>query len=182
MSGLNKVQLIGTLGKDPESKQLNNTTVATFTLATSDIYKDRNTGERKENTEWHRIVCWNRNAEIARDYLSKGKKVYIEGKIKTRTYSDKDGIERKITEIEAQQILMLDSQARQQQQARVQHVPLQPMFDEPEQQQQQIYQQQQYYPQQPLQAQHPLGNEYYQDQQYQHSYSQEQADNQELPF
>ena len=176
MSGLNKVQLIGTLGKDPESKQLNNTTVATFTLATSDIYKDRNTGERKENTEWHRIVCWNRNAEIARDYLSKGKKVYIEGKIKTRTYSDKDGIERKITEIEAQQILMLDSPARQQQQARVQHVPLQPMFDEPEQQpqQQQYYQQPQY-----QQAQQ---QDYYNGQYMQQAYSNGQADNQELPF
>lgn len=177
MSGLNKVQLIGTLGKDPESKQLNNTTVATFTLATSDIYKDRNTGERKENTEWHRIVCWNRNAEIARDYLSKGKKVYIEGKIKTRTYSDKDGIERKITEIEAQQILMLDSPARQQQQARVQHVPLQPMFDEPEQQPQQ---QQQYY-QQP-QYQQAQQQDYYNGQYMQQAYSNGQADNQELPF
>lgn len=175
MSGLNKVQLIGTLGKDPESKQLNNTTVATFTLATSDIYKDRNTGERKENTEWHRIVCWNRNAEIARDYLSKGKKVYIEGKIKTRTYSDKDGIERKITEIEAQQILMLDSPARQQQtQTRVQHVPLQPMFDEPEQQQQQYYQQPQY--------QQAPQQDYYNGQYVQQTYTNGQADNQELPF
>ena len=108
MSSLNKVQLIGRLGKDPEIKYTNdNVPVAKFSLATTEIYKDKS-GQKQENTEWHNIVCWRSLAEIAEKYLTKGKQVYIEGKIKSRSWDDKDGVKRYITEIVADNFIMLD--------------------------------------------------------------------------
>jgi len=108
MAGINKVILLGNLGKDPEIRSLENgASVAKFPLATSETYKNRN-GERVETTEWHNVVMWRGLAEIAEKYLKKGSKVYIEGKIRTRSYDDKDGNKKYITEIEADNMLMLD--------------------------------------------------------------------------
>src|SRR5690554_5805798 len=106
MSGINKVILVGHLGKDPEVRHLdNNVTVASFPLATSETYnKD---GKRIEQTEWHNIVMWRGLAEIAEKFLHKGKLVYIEGKIRTRSYEDKENIERYTTEIVADNFTML---------------------------------------------------------------------------
>lgn len=104
---LNKVQLIGNLGKDPELKYTpSGVAVATFSIATSESWKDQE-GNQQEKTEWHNIVAWRKLAEIVGEYLKKGKKVYIEGKIQTRSY-DKDGVKRYITEIVADQLIMLD--------------------------------------------------------------------------
>jgi single-strand DNA-binding protein len=108
MAGINKVILVGNLGRDPEIRSLENgVTVAKFPLATSETYKNRN-GEKVETTEWHNIVMWRGLAEIAEKYLKKGSRVYIEGKIRTRSYDDKDGNKKYITEIEADNMLMLD--------------------------------------------------------------------------
>lgn len=108
MSGVNKVILIGNLGKDPEVKYLeNNVAVAKFPLATSETWKDRTTGEKKEHTEWHNIVLWRGLAEVVEKYLKKGQKVYIEGKLKTRSWEDKDGNKRYTTEIVADNMTML---------------------------------------------------------------------------
>jgi single-strand DNA-binding protein len=107
MSSLNKVFLIGRLGKDPEIKYTgDNIPVARLTLATTETYKDR-TGARQEVTEWHNIVAWRNLAEIAEKFLSKGKQVYIEGKLKTRNWEDKDGNKRYTTEIIADNFIML---------------------------------------------------------------------------
>lgn len=114
MAGINKVILVGNLGKDPEIRSLENgVSVAKFPLATSESYKNRN-GERVETTEWHNIVMWRGLAEIAEKYLKKGSRVYIEGKIRTRSYDDKDGIKKYITEIEADNMLMLDGRSDRQ--------------------------------------------------------------------
>ena len=87
---LNKVTLIGNLGQDPELKSLDGgNTVATFSLATSNRWKDKD-GNRQEATEWHNIVCWGRQAEVAGEYLTKGKQVYVEGRLQTRSWDDKD--------------------------------------------------------------------------------------------
>lgn len=92
MAGVNKVILVGNLGKDPEVRALENgTKVASFSLATSESYKDRTTGEKVDKTEWHNIVLWRGLAEIAEKYLSKGSQVYIEGKLQTRSYEPKEG-------------------------------------------------------------------------------------------
>ena len=98
---LNKVTLIGNLGRDPEMRSTQDgTRIATFTIATSDTWRDRNSGERKERTEWHRIVIFNeRLAEIAEKYLRKGSKVYLEGALQTRKWTDQGGQERYTTEI-----------------------------------------------------------------------------------
>lgn len=106
MSGINKVILVGHLGKDPEIRHLdNNVSVASFPLATSENYnKD---GRRIEQTEWHNIVMWRGLADIAAKFLHKGKLVYIEGKIRTRNYEDKEGIRRYATEIVAESFTML---------------------------------------------------------------------------
>lgn len=109
MSGsLNKVILIGRLGIDPEVKHLEEgKTVANFSLATSESYKDKNTGERIESTDWHNIVLWNKLAEISEKYLKKGSQVYIEGSLKTRKWKDRDGNDRWTTEVLGKQIIML---------------------------------------------------------------------------
>ena len=109
MAGVNKVILIGNLGKDPEVRHLESgRAVANFSLATSEFYKNKS-GERVTNTEWHNIVLWTPLAEIAEKYLKKGNQVYIDGKIQTRTYDDKDGIRKYITEIVGQNLTLLGS-------------------------------------------------------------------------
>ncbi len=110
MAGVNKVILIGNLGKDPEVRHLENgTAVANFSMATSESYKDRNSGERKTITEWHNIVLWRGLAEVAEKYLKKGDQVYIEGKLKTRSWEDKDGNTRYTTEVVGDNMTMLGS-------------------------------------------------------------------------
>ena len=107
MSGVNKAILIGHLGADPELRQTKSgTAVATFNVATTERYNDR-TGERQERTEWHRIVVWARLAEICNQYLTKGKQVYIEGRIQTRQWEDQSGNKRYTTEIVANNMTML---------------------------------------------------------------------------
>ena len=115
MRGVNKVILVGTLGKDPETKTFQNGgSLTQFSIATSDSWTDKTTGERKEQTEWHRIVLHNRLGEIAQQYLRKGSKVYIEGSLRTRQWTDQSGQERYTTEIRGEQMQMLDSGNRQQ--------------------------------------------------------------------
>jgi single-strand DNA-binding protein len=107
MSGVNKVILIGNLGKEPEIRRLDTgKTVVNFSLATSETYKNKN-GERVTSTEWHNIVLWTPLAEIAEKYLHKGNQVYIEGKITTRSYDDKDGNKKYITEILGREMTLL---------------------------------------------------------------------------
>lgn len=104
---LNKVMLIGNLGADPEVRfTQDGTCVANLRLATTERFKDRN-GERQERTEWHRVVLWGRLGEIAQQYLSKGRQVYIEGRIETRKWTDNEGKERYTTEIRASEMKML---------------------------------------------------------------------------
>lgn len=104
---INKVILLGHVGKDPEVKHLDNDrVVAKFTLATSESYKSK-TGEKVTNTEWHNIVCWRSLAEIAGRYVKKGTTLYVEGKIRSRSYDDKDGNKKYFTEIEADNFQMV---------------------------------------------------------------------------
>jgi single-strand DNA-binding protein len=108
--GINKVILIGNLGRDPEVRYMpNGQAVANITIATSETWKDKNTGEQQEKTEWHRVVFFRRLAEIAGEYLKKGSKVYIEGKLQTRKWQDNQGQDRYTTEIIANEMQMLDS-------------------------------------------------------------------------
>lgn len=98
--GVNKVIIIGNLGQDPEVRYTQNSTaVATLSVATSEAWKDKQTGEQKEVTEWHRVVLWDKLAEIAGEYLKKGSKVYIEGKLQTRKWQDQSGNDKYTTEI-----------------------------------------------------------------------------------
>ena len=107
MSGVNRVILIGRLGRDPELRYTPaGKAVANFTMATSENWKD-DSGERQERTEWHRIVIWGKLAETAAKYLSKGSQVYIEGRLQTREWTDKDGQKRYTTEIVASSLVML---------------------------------------------------------------------------
>ncbi len=108
MSGVNKVILIGNVGADPEVRHLENgVTVANFNLATSETFKDRKTGERREQTEWHRVVVWRGLADVVEKYVRKGSKLFIEGRLRTRKW-EKDGIDRYTTEIYADNMTMLD--------------------------------------------------------------------------
>lgn len=108
MSSVNKVILLGNLGADPEVRYTQQgTAVANLRLATSERWKDKNSGEQREHTEWHSVVCFARLAEIAGEYLRKGSKVYVEGQLKTSQY-EKDGETRYRTEINAREIKMLD--------------------------------------------------------------------------
>jgi single-strand DNA-binding protein len=110
MAGINKAILIGNLGADPEVRYMQDgTAVASFNIATSEAWKDKASGEKREKTEWHRIVAFRRLGEICGEYLSKGKQVYIEGRIQTRQWEDKEGIKRYTTEIVASQMQMLGS-------------------------------------------------------------------------
>jgi single-strand DNA-binding protein len=111
MSGVNKVILVGRLGKEPEVRNLDNgAVVANFSIATSESYKDKTTGEKKEITEWHNIVLWRGLAEIAQKYVHKGDLVYIEGKLRTRSW-EKDGVTRYTTEVIADNMTMLGSRS-----------------------------------------------------------------------
>jgi single-strand DNA-binding protein len=107
--GINKVILVGNIGGDPETRYMpNGGAVTNITLATSDSWKDKNTGQMNERTEWHRIVFFNRLAEIAGEYLRKGSKVYVEGALRTRKWQGQDGQDRYTTEIVASEMQMLD--------------------------------------------------------------------------
>lgn len=108
MAGVNKVILIGNLGKDPEVRHLESgAVVANFPIATSETYKDRKSGEKVTQTEWHNIVIWRGLAEVAEKYLKKGNSVYIEGKLRTRSWDDKEGNKRYTTEVVADNMTML---------------------------------------------------------------------------
>ncbi len=110
--GVNKVILIGNLGRDPEVRYTaSGGAVTNVTVATSDAWKDRQSGEQQERTEWHRVVFFARLAEIAAEYLKKGSKVYIEGRLQTRKWQDQQGQDRYTTEIVASEMQMLDSRA-----------------------------------------------------------------------
>jgi len=108
--GINKVILIGNLGKDPEVRYMpSGSAVTNVTVATSESWKDKQSGEKQERTEWHNVVFFNRLAEIAGEYLKKGSKVYVEGSLRTRKWQDKNGQDRYTTEIVANEMQMLDS-------------------------------------------------------------------------
>jgi len=110
MASVNKVILIGNLGRDPELRYMpSGSAMCTVAIATSRNWKNKESGERQEETEWHRVVFFDRLAEIAGEYLKKGKSVYVEGRLKTRKWTDKDGIEKYTTEIVAQEMTMLGS-------------------------------------------------------------------------
>lgn len=111
MSGVNKVILVGRLGKDPEVRNLDSgVAVANFSIATSETYRDKTTNEKKEITEWHNIVLWRGLAEIAQKYLHKGDMVYIEGKLRTRSW-EKEGVTRYTTEVVADNMTMLSAKS-----------------------------------------------------------------------
>ena len=106
--GINKVILVGNLGKDPETRYMpSGKAVTNFSIATSESWKDKQTGEQKEQTEWHNIVMYDRLAEIAAEYLRKGSQVYVEGRLRTRKWQDKEGRDRYTTEIIANEMQML---------------------------------------------------------------------------
>lgn len=131
--GVNKVILIGNLGKDPEVRYMpSGSAVANFTIATSESWKDKQTGDKKEKTEWHNISMYGRLAEIAGEYLKKGSKVYVEGRLQTRKWQDNNGNDRYTTDIIANEMQMLDSRGEgnnsgggHQQQSRNQQQPQQ---------------------------------------------------------
>jgi single-strand DNA-binding protein len=107
MASVNKVILIGNLGKDPEIRYTpSGQAVATFSIATTDKWRDKE-GQTQERTDWHNIVLWGRQAELAKEYLRKGRPVYIEGRIQTRSYEDKEGVKKWVTEIIAQRMQFL---------------------------------------------------------------------------
>ena len=108
MASVNKVILIGNLGKDPEVRYLpSGAAICNVTIATSRQWKDKTSGEKQEETEWHRVTFFDRMAEIAGEYLKKGRPVYVEGRLKTRKYTDKDGVEKYTTEITATEMQLL---------------------------------------------------------------------------
>lgn len=109
MAGINKVILVGNLGKDPEMRYTQSgVPVCSFPMATSETYRDRNTNEKITQTEWHNIVIWRKMAETAEKYLNKGSQVYIEGKLRTRSWEDQQGMKRYTTEIVADVMQLLD--------------------------------------------------------------------------
>jgi single-strand DNA-binding protein len=119
MAAVNKVIILGNLGRDPETRYMpSGEAVTNIAVATTDKWKDKDTGEKKEATEWHRVSFFGRLAEIAGEYLKKGDPVYIEGKLRTRKYTDKDGIEKYATEIIADQMQLLGSRQGNDQQGR----------------------------------------------------------------
>lgn len=121
MRGVNRVILVGTLGRDTETKTFpNGGALCQFSIATSEAWTDKTSGERKEVTEWHRIVFNGKVAEIAQKFLKKGSKVYIEGSLRTRQWTDQNGVEKYTTEIRGDQLQMLDSKGDNQQQSQSQ--------------------------------------------------------------
>ena len=116
--GINKVIIVGNCGQDPETRYLpSGGAVTNVSIATSEAWKDKNTGEQKERSEWHRVVFFNRLAEIAGEYLKKGSKVYVEGSLRTRKWQAQDGSDRYSTEIVASEMQMLDSRGQDSQQS-----------------------------------------------------------------
>jgi single-strand DNA-binding protein len=112
MASLNKILLIGRLGKDPEIRYTpDQSPVASFSLATGESWTDKS-GTRQERTEWHNIVAWNKLADLCKRFLSKGQQVYIEGRVQTREYTDRDGNKRRITEVIASQMVLLGSRSQ----------------------------------------------------------------------
>jgi single-strand DNA-binding protein len=110
MASVNKVILVGNLGRDPETRySAEGAAITNVSVATTDSWKDKATGEKKELTEWHRVVFFDRLAEIAGEYLKKGSQVYVEGRLQTRKWTDKEGVERYTTEIRAERMQMLGS-------------------------------------------------------------------------
>ena len=110
MKSLNKITLIGNLGQDPEVKYMQSgDAVASFSLATSESWKDKTSGEQVEKTEWHRCVAWRKLGEIVGQYAKKGQKLYVEGKLQTRKWTDKEGQERYTTEIQVNDIILLSA-------------------------------------------------------------------------
>jgi single-strand DNA-binding protein len=108
MAGINKVIIVGNLGRDPEVSYMpSGKAVTKFSVATSETWKDKTTGEKKERTEWHRIVAFDKLGEICGEYLAKGRQVYVEGKLQTRSYDDKEGVKRYSTEIIATDVQFL---------------------------------------------------------------------------
>lgn len=124
MASVNKVILIGNLGRDPELRYAaSGSAICNITMATSRQWKDRNTGERQEETEWHRVVLYDRLAEIAGEYLKKGSSCYIEGRLRTRKWMDKEGLDRYTTEIIAESMKMLNGRNDQTAAQRPAHQP-----------------------------------------------------------
>jgi single-strand DNA-binding protein len=118
MASVNKVIIVGNLGRDPETRYMpSGDAMTSITVATTDTWKDKATGEKKEQVEWHRISFFGKLAEIAGQYLKKGSQVYIEGSLRTRKYTDKDGVEKYATEIKADTMQMLGSRSGDQQQS-----------------------------------------------------------------
>ena len=113
MAGINKVIILGRLGQDPEVRYTpSGQAVANFSVATSDVWLDKQSGEKQERTEWHKIVVWGKLAELCRDYLKKGKQVYIEGKLQTRSWVDKNDQKKYMTETIGQNIQFIDMSSR----------------------------------------------------------------------
>ena len=118
--GVNKVILVGNVGNDPEVRYMpNGNAVANVSLATSETWKDKNTGDQQEKTEWHRVVFFNRLAEIVEQYVKKGSKLYIEGRLQTRSW-EQDGVKRYTTEIVSNEMQMLDSRKAEKEEKPVQ--------------------------------------------------------------
>lgn len=108
MASVNKVILVGNIGQDPDPRRTNDgTAICSVSLATTSQWKDKESGERRSETEWHRVVFYGRLAEIAGEYLKKGRQVYVEGRLKTRKWQDKEGNDRQVTEVIAEQMQML---------------------------------------------------------------------------
>lgn len=124
MRGINKVIILGTIGRDPEVRSVGDSTCTTLSVATSESWKDKNTGQKTEQTEWHKVVLWGRQAEIAGEYLRKGSKAYFEGKLTTRKWQDKTtGQDRYSTEIVASAIQLIDGAGKQQGEQQPQAAP-----------------------------------------------------------
>ena len=110
MGSVNKVILVGNLGRDAEVRQTTGgAAVATISVATTEVWNDKSSGERQEKTEWHRVVIWGKTAENLKDYLTKGKQIYVEGKLQTRKWQDRDGNDKYTTEIRSDRIVLLGS-------------------------------------------------------------------------
>jgi single-strand DNA-binding protein len=147
MSGINKVIVLGNLGQDPEVKYMpNGSAVTNISIATSEKWKDKNSGQEQERTEWHRVVFFGKLAEIAGQYLRKGSKVYVEGSLRTRKWQAQDGSDRYSTEIVVKDMQMLDGKQDGQQQQQSQPAPQQQQQQRAPQQQAQKPQQQRQQP------------------------------------
>lgn len=127
--GVNKVILVGNVGGDPDVRTMpNGNTVTSLSIATSESWKDKQTGEKQDRTEWHRVVCFNRLGEIAGEYIRKGSKLYIEGSLRTRKWQDQQGQDRYTTEIIASEMQMLDSKGGQSGPSSYNDIPSQGQF------------------------------------------------------